>query len=135
MDAATFDPAFLPTAPGVPRTADFPFAEVCEALDGARERVEERDKEALAAALRGLLVWLCEGRERGQVSAEAIGRRCAALGYLVTPEAFEGKSLSKLAKQLKASLSDLSRHSADARRRFNLAGNAFSAHSRHAFKP
>ncbi len=48
--------------------------------------------EALAAAMRGLLTWLLEGRERGQVTAGEIGRRCAALGYLVAPEVFEGKS-------------------------------------------
>jgi hypothetical protein len=129
-----FDSAYLPTAAGVARSAPFPFDQVCEALDGAGERVGERDNEALAAALRAVVVWLCEGRERGQVTAEEIGRRCAALGYLVTPEVFEGKSLNRLAKQLGASLSDMSRHSADARRRFGLVGNAFSGHSRHLFK-
>ncbi len=129
-----FDPAYMPAAPGVARSAPFPFDQVCEALDGASERVVERDMEALAAAVRGLLVWLCEGRERGQVTTDEIGRRAAALGYLTVPEVFEGKSLNRLAKELGASLSDLSRHSADARRKFQLAGNAFSAHSRHSFK-
>jgi hypothetical protein len=130
----SFDPAHMRTAPGVARCAEFDFPAVEAALGEIESGVPEQCREELARALRAVVVWLCEPRQRGTVDVREVGRRAVALTYLIAPDSLEHRSLSKLAGEIGASLSDMSRHSASARRKFQLAGNAFSSHSRHSFK-
>lgn len=122
-DSATFEPS-----------AEFDFEEVERALGEATSDLEPGDNARLGVALRRLAMFILRPRERGQLCANEIGRRFAALAWLVDPGLVGGKSLSKLAKELQSSLSAASRESVEARRTFNLPGNAFSAHSRHSFK-
>jgi hypothetical protein len=128
MENQTFDPAYLRTAPGVPRSAPFPWHDVEQHLDGIAADVPDQCRADLGTALRRVMLFLLRQTDRGQLDAADIGRRTLALGYLLDPALVGNRSLRRIAREIKQSVSAVARDSAATRRTFKLR-NAFSNHA------
>lgn len=105
--------------------ADFDWRGLEELL-GEAEQLQESDRALLADVLHKIIAW-CVECQPGKLRLDLLGRKIVALAWLVSPEFFEGASLSKLARR--AGLKNnkyLAQYSGQASRTFNLRNHAQS---------
>jgi hypothetical protein len=88
-------------APGAHTADEFPFAEVDRLLGEVATDLPERDYDALGHAIVSVLTFICARRDSlSQSDQVRFGRRAVALLWVIKPEAFSGKSLTKIAAEL-----------------------------------
>jgi hypothetical protein len=108
---------------------EFDWQQVSTLLDEAEPNEVERDYDALAIALKRILLWLIKGDLRQPHCELVIARRVIALAWSIDPAYFKATpSLSQVARHLGMSVQKLSRYTADVRRQFGIR-NRLQAHA------
>jgi hypothetical protein len=108
--------------PLAPRNIEFDWEILRRNLHEAREEMGGIDYELLATTIGEILNWVVKGND-----LKIIGRRAAALAWVVNPQIFHGLSAGSVAKLIGCSVDGFHRATANARREFQVS-NRSTAH-------
>lgn len=111
---------------------DFDFDAVCEALGEKPESAREVDHKLLARALHRILHWMLSAeKSKRKDKLRAIGKRTAALAWVLHPELFAGEggkpSLANVCQEFGFTSANLSPLTAEASRVFKVS-NLYKSH-------